>query len=404
MISVSLAEKIVLSHARSNTAEAICLSAAQGRILRETLICDRDQPAFNKSTMDGIAISSHALSEGIRSFVIKGIIPAGVRPSGRLVKPNECFKIMTGAVVPAGCDCVMPVEMIRIKNDQAMLTGSTDLKAGGNIRSKAQDCKKGTVLLDQGVRLEPNHIATAGSIGKSVIKVSRRPKVAIISTGDEIVDVSIKKIKPYQVRMSNAYAIEAAIAASGLGESLRFHLPDDPKIMEKELRKILSGFDVVVLSGGVSMGDFDHIPKVMKRLQVKMLFHKVSQKPGKPFWFGKSRGGQLIFALPGNPVSTQICAYRYVLPFLKKVAGLKEQIPFVLLQKDVELKSLLTNFLPVSIMTNDACQQLAMPVPTGGSGDFASISQTDGFIELDAGIKFHAKHSRVPFYNWGVYG
>lgn len=399
MISVQEANDIVLKEVRRSAVELVPLPKAHGRVLRESLVCDRDQPAFDKSTMDGIALSSVVFNRGIRSFRIHATVAAGMPAPKQKVK-DGCFKIMTGAVVPGGCDVVIPVEYIQVNGDFAVVTGLTSVNSGWNVRYKGKDCPKGKVLLNFGSRLLPVHIAAAASIGKAVIKVSRLPKIAIISTGDELVDIRKKKIKPYQTRSSNAFAVASAVEAQQLGVTQIFHLKDDPKIIERELKKILNRSDILVLSGGVSMGDFDFIPQVLARLKVKRLFHKVGQKPGKPFWFGKTSDHKIIFALPGNPVSTLVCAYRYVLPFLKKSAGLALDVPQVFLEKDVHVKTDLAVFLPVECSPARDGRMTARILETGGSGDFASLTNSDGFIEITAGTKHVPQNSLVDLYPW----
>ncbi len=399
MISVREAQDIVLKQACLSAVELVDLPQAQARVLREVLVCDRNQPAFNKSTMDGITVPSQVFNSGIRSFKIIATIPAG-KPAPKLKLKDGCFKIMTGAVVPDGQDAVIPIEYVRIKDSIAEVTGLPSVKSGWNIRLKGQDCSKGAVLLKAGCSILPSHIATAASIGKSKIKVSRKPKVAIISTGDELVDIHIKNIKPYQTRLSNSYAVGSAVESQNLGETSIFHLKDDPKQLLREIRGILKRFDVLVLSGGVSMGDFDYVPQVLDKLKVKQLFHKVAQKPGKPFWFGTTAGRKAVFALPGNPVSTLVCAYRYLLPFLRKSAGLPIEIGKVIVDHDVSVKTDLTAFLPVEFVSaGDAAPRVAT-VDTGGSGDGVSLSRSKGFIEVPAGIKQVPRNTLLDFYPW----
>jgi|CXWL01.1.fsa_nt_gi molybdopterin molybdotransferase len=399
MISVAEAEQIVLKTAKLLESETVPLAQAYGRVLREKLVCDRDQPAFNKSTMDGIAISFDTFKNGTTQFELEGTIPAG-RWAKPLKNKNGCFKIMTGAVVPDGCNCVIPIEYVHIQEKTAVVFGIEKLERGWNIRFQGQDCKKGKLLLKSGCSLSPVHIATAASFGKARIKVSVKPKVAIIATGDELVDIHIKNIKPFQIRKSNSYALDAALQSTRLCDTQMFHLKDDKKSLLVEIKKILSRFDILVLSGGVSMGDFDYVPQVLKELNVKVLFHKVAQKPGKPFWFGKYKDQNVVFALPGNPASTQMCAYRYVIPYLKKAAGLAGCISYVALAHDFNSKTDYTNFVPVKINFSKDAKLVGVPVSTGGSGDFGSLANSDGFIELKAGQRQFSKDSVVPFFVW----
>lgn len=399
LISVSEAEEMILGQAALCPVESLPLTKAYGRVLRESVNCDRDQPALNKSLMDGIAIAVKDYDGGQRSFSILGTIPAGQRPPSAKKSKNGCFKIMTGAGVPNGFDAVVPVEYLHWEKNEAVVHGLESIRAGWNIRDRGANFPKWKVLLNSGEVLSPTHVASAASVGKATLKVSRLPKVAIISTGDELVAITQKAIKPYQTRMSNAHAVEALLQTRLLARTELFHIKDEPEILYKRLKKILSAFDVLILSGGVSKGDFDFVPKALERLKVSPLFHQVAQKPGKPLWFGKSAQGQVVFGLPGNPVSTLVCAYRYVVPFLSKSLGMAAPKESVRLSGDMDPSSL-TRFVPVNFSTDDKGERFAVPVVTGGSGDFGALSQTVGFVELHAGKEKILKNSLVPFYRW----
>jgi molybdopterin molybdotransferase len=398
MISVREAEKIILDQARGVPTQTLALEKAYGLVLREDIAADRDQPAFDKSTMDGIALSFNAWQQDKRSFNLEGIAPAG-QAQLKLKNSNGCVQIMTGAVVPQGCDCVVPIEQCRIEN-KVVTVAASKIEPRQFIRHRGADHKKYDVLLKKGARLLPPQIATAASFGRSRIKVSVKPKIAVIATGDELVDIDKKNIKPYQVRKSNSYALDAALMRTGLCDPTMFHFIDDKKILRNGIRKILSKFDILLLSGGVSMGEFDFVPQVLDELDVKVLFHKVSQKPGKPFWFGRDKNGKAVFALPGNPVSTQICAYRYVIPYLHKAVGLPYNVPSAVLAEDLSVTTDLTYFAPVKIFSEHNGTLCALPVTVGGSGDYAALSLADGFLELAAGRRHFPKGSSAPFYTW----
>jgi len=399
MIDVTKAESIILAQARLMDEEMVSFSKAYGRILREKIICDRDQPPLNKSTMDGVAVSHQSFTEGLRKFPIQGIIAAGSSPRAVLHK-ESCFKIMTGAAVPVGADAIIPIEYVNIENNNAIVRKLNRIDLNWNIRLKGSDCAKGTILSKSGQILSAVSIATAASVGKVKLKVSRKPKVAIISTGDELVAVEKSSIKPYQARMSNSYALQASIHSSGLGESRIFHLKDNPKEMLTSIRKILQSFDVLILSGGVSKGDYDYVPEILEKLKVQKLFHQVAQKPGKPFWFGKNAKGNVVFALPGNPVSTLVCCYRYVLPFLKKCSGQSVVTESVAINHSINGNEELTLFPVVRKINNSDGRLLVEMVKSGGSGDFASLAQADGFVELQRGRTVFPKDSLVSFYPW----
>ncbi|MDE1921187.1 MAG: molybdopterin molybdotransferase MoeA [Candidatus Omnitrophica bacterium] len=387
MISPSEAHRLILNAARLFPVETIPLTKAVGRVLREDIKSDRDQPPFSKSLMDGIAVSYEAWIKGQRKFNIEAVVAAGVSPKP-LKKPSGCVRIMTGAVVPKGCDCVVPVEQVQVDENFALCKDWTMIKKHQFIRSQASDGKKGDILLKSGRRLWAPHIGIAAGVGKSRIKVSRLPAIAVVATGDELVDIH-RLVKPYQTRLSNSYALQALLDQAQLGEVKIFHLRDNEKLMRQGIKDILGKFDCMILSGGVSMGEFDYVPRVLEQLGIKQSFHKVSQKPGKPFWFGVSKNGKAIFALPGNPVSTQICAYRYVIPYLKKTVGLEVKQEFISVLDKVNIQSDLTHFLPVA---------QGHLVAISGSGDFAALGEADGFIEYES----YKSQTLWPYFSWRV--
>ena len=208
--------------------------------------------------------------------------------------------------------------------------------------------------------------------------VFSNPVTAVISTGDELIDVAQPPL-PHQIRKSNSYALAAAIAESG-GKADVFHLVDDEQVLKEKLATIIKNYELIVLSGGVSKGKFDFVPQVLESLGVKKLFHQVSQRPGKPMWFGRSEKNT-VFALPGNPVSTFMCFYRYVKPWLSKSLGHKPKMQSAILAVDFTFSPSLTYFLQVKI-ENVQGKLMAYPAMGGGSGDFANLKEVDGFLEL----------------------
>ncbi len=329
MKSVYEAQRVILANVKPLPVISLALGKALGHVLREDIKSDRDQPPFNKSLMDGVAINS---ANNKRSFPIEETITPGGKPY-RLKDPNSGVRIMTGGALPQGCDSIIPIEQVSIENDVATLNDYVTFKPKQFIRYQASDAKKGQVLLKSGIQLLSVHLGVLASVGKAQVKVTAKPTVAVISTGDELVDVG-KPIKPYQTRLSNSYALKGLLEQSAMIERVDvFHLKDNKVQMLKALTKILKDFDMIVLSGGVSMGDFDFVPTVLSQLKVKKLFHKVAQKPGKPFWFGITRDKKPVFALPGNPVSTQICAYRYIMPYLHQLFGRKIKQDFIYMLK-----------------------------------------------------------------------
>ncbi|MBL8012561.1 MAG: molybdopterin molybdotransferase MoeA [Candidatus Omnitrophica bacterium] len=398
MLSVNKARQIISAQVQTFSSERLPLSQVYGRVLREKIVNDRDQPPFDKSTMDGILINADEYRAGIR-FEVLGTIAAGSPSPVRKAIKSTCYKIMTGAVVAKGYNAVVPIEFVKMEGNSAIVSAGLGVSPGSNIRFQGSDSARGKILVGPGEILHPVHIACAASTGQSYLNVSRLAKIAIVSTGNELVPVDRKKIYPYQTRLSNAWGIDAIVRQGPLAKSKTFHVKDDPDSLYKKLKKVLSEFEILILSGGVSKGDFDYVPQILNRLGVECLFHGVSQKPGKPLWFGKSPKGRVVFALPGNPISTLVCMYVYVLPFLKQCAGSSPKKEFVTLDSETLSDSSLTRFLPVRFNKNPTEGEVVIQ-PTGGSGDFASLSSCDGFVEIPSGPLQRSKALRVSFYGW----
>ena len=251
-----------------------------------------------------------------------------------------------------------------------------------------------------GARLTGREIAVAAACGYATLTVSQTPKIAVIATGDELVEVEAP-VAAHQIRRSNDYALCAALAAAGYANTSRFHLRDVRPEIEHLLWHIIAEFDVVLLSGGVSKGRFDHLPDELERQGVKKIFQGVAQRPGKPFWFGIGGRGTLVFALPGNPVSTHTCLHRYVLPALALASGAAPTAPrAVALGAAVTFKPKLAYLLPVRLASGPGAELLAMPDPSNTSGDFAGLVGTDGFVELPAEPTDFPAGTLAPFWAW----
>ncbi len=399
MITVKEADQLISKNIQESPSICVALQDAFGMILREDLCADRDLPPFDRVMMDGIGMHFDTWKEGNRTFSIEGVQRAGI-PALDLKDTKACLEVMTGAVLPGGCDCVIPVEDIDVKDGKATLREGLDLIRMQNIHRQASDHECGACLVPKGYRLLAPQVSVAASVGKSEVLVCATPKVAVIGTGDELVGLD-QKCESYQFRQSNSYAVQSALNAHGYKHVERFHIQDDKSVLEEKLRKMIEDFDVLVLSGGVSMGKFDYVPEVLAAIGVEVIFHKVRQRPGKPFWFGRNKEGKPVFALPGNPVSTQIGTYRYVLPYLSRAVGaraISEEL--AVLDADVEIKTDLTFFLPVKIKSGHDGRLRALPIFPNGSGDYASLAVSDGFIELPANTYQFPKGTVTRLYRW----
>jgi molybdopterin molybdotransferase len=396
MLSPTEAEAAIRAHVPILEAESRPVVGLAGAVLRERIVASRDQPPFDRVTMDGIAVASHS---GRRQFRIAGTQAAGTRPM-LLADSDACFEVMTGAVVPGGCDCVIPVEKITVEDGYARLDDDVVLSAGMNVHQRGLDCRAGTALLEPGTRLGTAEVAVIAAAGLARTQVSRSPRIIVISTGDELIEPG-EAVTDWQIYRSNVYGVLAALQRHGYAYLAHDHLPDDASILRERLRAHLDTHDVLILSGGVSMGRFDYVPQVLTELGVSVVFHKVAQRPGKPMWFGVGNRSQTVYALPGNPVSTLVCLTRYVFPGLSAAMGETPTVPRQIpLAHEFEVKPALTFFLPVKLRMDATGRMSALPSPTRGSGDFTSLIDTDGFVALPPGPMTLAQGTVVPLHCW----
>ena len=379
MIQVQEAESIVLSNSFDLGVESIDLENAVGRVIAEDVFADRDLPPFNRVSMDGIAIRYQDFNTGQRSFKIEGVVAAGTAQQ-QTEKPGVCMEVMTGSVLPVGLDSVIRYEDIELENGFASVI-IDDIKPEQNVHKQAKDRVKGEILIPKGSIISAVEIGICASVVKSNIQVAKLPKTIIISTGDELVDIH-ETPKAHQIRKSNVARISAQLQSLGIKADAA-HLNDDKIEMEQSLKAILENYDLIILSGGVSKGKFDYVPEILSKLSVEKLFHKVRQRPGKPFWFGKSDSA-IIFALPGNPNSSFVCTIRYVLPWIKKSIGMGLVELNVQLTNEVTFNKPLTRFLAVQLSFSTEGAMEAYPINGNGSGDFASLISASGFVELPA--------------------
>ncbi|SDE59981.1 molybdopterin molybdochelatase [Pricia antarctica] len=380
MISFEEAFQNVLDHPLNLGNEQVTLLQSTGRILAEVIKADRDFPPFDRSTKDGIAIHFSAIEQGNDRFKIVGTLSAGMAQQ-TLSSDANCFEIMTGAVLPKAADTIVMYEETAIKDGWAILSKTP--KKGQNIHRQGSDEKAGAVLLEKGRKITAAVIGVLASVGKTEVLVKKLPKVCVVSTGNELVEVSETPL-PHQIRKSNMLSLTAALEKIKIFPT-QLHLADDRTVVEKKLQKALAEFDVLMLSGGVSKGKFDFIPDALEALGVEKIFHRVSQRPGKPFWFGiQIAHKKVVFSFPGNPVSTFANYHVYFLPWLSKTLGIEMEKQHVILDETVQPQSNLTLFLQVRTERRKG-KLLAKLVQGNGSGDLVSLAKTDGFICVPAG-------------------
>lgn len=381
MISVEEAERLVLTHCADLGTEHVPLLRACGRVLAFDILADRDLPPYNRATMDGIALRFEDVLSGMSRFLIRATMAAGDVPV-QIDGAGECIELMTGCAVPSSVDTVVRYEDLRIENGYAHLQ-TAPLRKGANVHFRASDVPQGHTVISMGQTLHPATVSMLASVGCTSVLVKKLPAVALISTGDELVDVNETPL-PHQVRRSNTYAMAAVLSQYGI-ECAMFHLSEgDDDVSRNTLLHCASHFNVVLMSGGVSMGKFDRLPQLLEQVGFTPSFHKVAQRPGKPFWFGVHTQGAVMFAFPGNPVSTFLCMHRYFLPWLHATTGMCSPPSFAVLAEPVTFPPALTYFLHVRVTPAGDGRLWAYPIAGNGSGDFSALLSADAFLELPA--------------------
>ncbi len=398
MLGTSEALQKVLSATTAFPDTIVPADQCAGRVLRQTICAERDQPPFDRVMMDGIALSWKDYSSGQRAFLVQATLAAGDPPIS--LNDGGCIEIMTGATRPGNADCIVPVEHIRVTDGVATIDTDYDVREGRFIHPRGSDFARDAQLLKPGKRIAPTDIAVIASCGYTEVAVASIPTVRVVSTGNELVPAG-QVIEDHQIRMSNGPAIVSLLGQHGYRNCEHDHIPDDKPLLRSRLAEHLAQADVLLLSGGVSMGKADFIPQILAELGVDVVFHKVSQRPGKPMWFGLGPNDQLVFALPGNPVSALVCCRQYVVPALARASGNANPPPeFAALASNVSFKPALTCFQPVRLTSNTSGQVIAIPVKTNTSGDFAALSGTDGYVELPKDQTRFDAGTSVFLYRW----
>ena len=398
MISSNQASKLIKNNLRELKSRKINTMDSVGSILREDISAERNQPPFDRVTMDGIAIN-YSKTKIQCFYPIQSTQFAGDKPT-KLIKKNQCIEIMTGSVLPDNTNCVIPIECVEIENQIAKIKDNYIAKKWQFIHKEGTDHKIGSVVLKKGHRITPIDIALILSCGREKVLVSDIPKIRILSTGSELIPTG-KKILPHQIRITNGPSMITMLKEQCFNDCEHFHLLDDRDLQKRNIKKYLNESDVLILSGGISMGKADFVEKILKELDVKCIFYKVKQRPGKPMWFGLGPKKQLVFALPGNPVSAITCCRHYVIPALRSMCGkIEENNEYVQMHIKIISKTKFTHFLPVKLKNLKNETRQALPIQTNTSGDFTSLSGTHGYVELRGDQEEFKKGQNVIFHNW----
>lgn len=322
MISVENAKKLILKNVNALSPSTIKLADAIGCVLSEDVVSPVNLPPFDQSAMDGYAIKYADFVENTR-IKIEGEVPAGDFYKKELTN-GRAVKIFTGASVPAGADTIVIKEKVSAENGNIIIDAPL-LKQGANIRKTGSQIKKGIVALPQKTVLTPGGVGYLAAMGISTVKVHAKPSVSLIVTGNELVKPG-KPLDKGQIYESNSYALEAALKLIGLNTKNNIAVEDNFKSLSKTLKAAIKNSNIVLITGGISVGDYDFTGKALSELGVETVFYKIKQKPGKPLFFGKY-GETLIFGMPGNPAAVLTCFYEYVYPAIKLMRGLKNAFP-----------------------------------------------------------------------------
>ncbi len=398
MISVADAVEIIQTHWPDFGETLVSANDGHGEILAEPILADRDYPPVDRVMMDGIAVAWSEYNQGRRQFPILGTVAAGAPCNGSLrdrqcslADPAGCLEVMTGAPLPRNCDLVIPYEDLAIDGNQVEVLNGRQRNLFEFVHPKSSDCLQGKVVLEPFAKLNGPAWSIASSFGKKEVKVKKKPRIQIISTGNELVDID-QVPEPHQLRRSNVYAVQASLQSRGFQDLQITHLPDNQGLIINHYQQAKLEYDILIYSGGISKGKFDYLPSIWSQFGVTKYIHGIAQKPGKPMYFGIDHHSQtVIIGLPGNPISSLVCLHRYFLNSPSIYAQLTSNFTF---KKD------LTYFLPVKLSYTPQAIVKAEPLPVKNSGEFVALANSDGFLELPQHQENFQAGECFPYYAW----
>jgi molybdopterin molybdotransferase len=404
------AASVVSSHAAGlagcGRVETVSIDQALGRCLAQPIVADRNQPPFDRSTRDGYAVRAADLA-GSRPLVVIGQLRAGQPAFPHAVKAGEAVEIMTGAPMPQGTDAVLMIEHTQVTQTGPSCTlrpqAGRTLRPGDNVVAAGSEAKGGGVILTAGTRLAPMHIGAAVACGAATVEVCAKPRVAILATGDELVEPG-EPLLDYQIRNSNSYSLAAQVERAG-AIPVRLPIAHDSLVDLREALQIALQADLILLSGGVSMGKFDFVEQALLALSAQFFFTGVRIQPGRPVVFGRFSGGdasaaaegKFFFGLPGNPVSTMVTFALFAAPLIRALGGEHAPVPLFArarLTENFEHKPGLTRFLPAELMTSWQSAEVT-PIAWLGSGDLAAVARANCFVVIPPDQKQLAKGDEV---------
>jgi len=389
LIDPDLALELVLQRTPPARVEERTLARAIGAVLAEPVIADRDYPPFDRAMMDGYAVR---VEDAGRRVDVAGEVAAGRSYPGS-IPDGACVAIMTGAPCPEGTGAVVPLEQVETGEGAVVLPRR--IRPGQHMVPRGSERARGDAVAREGARLTPLAVGAAASVGRLRLRVCVPPSVAVIATGDEVVDAA-EQPGASEIRNSNGPMLGAAVQQLGLPPPRLLHAADSAESLSRSLADADADVDVVLISGGVSAGRYDLVPAALEAAGVEVVFHKVTQKPGKPLLFGV-RGRQLFFALPGNPLSSYFCFHRYVAASLRRTLGLPDAEPARgVLAGSLAVSSERTLFLPARVEQQDGAWRV-QPLSVGSGNIFACV-EARAFVRLPPGTHRRSKGEGVAFH------
>lgn len=398
MIDVLAALEIIRQNTPKPRVEALCLDTLTGHILAENIRASYPLPIADNSAMDGFVLNAgdtkKATPDNPVRLKISGVIKAGDKKRSRLLRSNA-FRIMTGAFIPLGANTVLPKELAVLEENHLIFTAP--VAKGNHIRLKGEEIKKGALALPKGLPINPGTLGFLATLGKNTARVFARPRVSIIATGNELVEPG-KPLLHGQIYESNSWMLRSALQDIGHKSVSIKKIKDNPSLLRRGIASALESSDILLLSGGVSVGDYDYVKEILAECGVRTLFWRVKQKPGKPLYFGR-KGKTLVFGLPGNPASVFTCFYIYVYPALLQYCGFDSK---GLTQISLPLASSLkgdpkrTHFLKARVLEQDSKTQ-ALVLGSQGSHMLSSLTHAQGFVMLPPSQKNWQVGDMVPF-------
>jgi len=396
MISYEKALRNIFKNTRRLPTKRILVEDSSGRALSGDIYSKIAMPPFDKAAMDGYALRAQDTKDVTAELRCVGLIQAGEAFKNK-IKAGECVKIMTGARLPEGADSVIMVENTQKYNGCVRVLKTVKRKE--NVCFQGEDLRQGQKVLERGTKISSSHVAILATVGLRCVEVIAEPKVAILNTGGEIVPPG-HKLSANKIYNSNGPMLGALLKSDGIRPCFLGIVRDNVKDLAKAMEKGLKA-DVFLISGGVSMGDYDLVPEALRNMGTRRIFHKVNIKPGKPLFFGM-RKNTIVFGIPGNPVSNFLTYLIFIRPALYKMMGRKDYRPVFkegILKKELSSKSVRKHFVLAKI-TNKGNHYYLNPITSHGSADTLALSKADAFIVMDENSGIIKNNSRVKFITW----